>query len=672
MKYSLTVEDICRKLKPVFGKKIDKLYLKYKLSDTKEEKQEMEQALSALYEKYLNTTLLGDKILLEPPAKEVIAGEYQLGKVVYADKELYPFGLREKDWPRHVCISGMSGSGKTTFAFQILGNFILKNKPFWAFDWKKSFRPLMLMSDKIICFTVGNDRISNHLKFNINEPPVGVDPKEWVGVICDLVNESFFASFGVHKLLSETMDEIYKDFGVYKGSGNYPTWHQIKDRLLDKADDPDFRRGRESEWLTSALRIAHSLTFGNFGETVNYKGKGAVNLEEIDDKQVIFEMHTLSSPEKKFFSEFLLTYVYKKKKADDKAVSTNFNQAIVVDEAHNVFLKDKPQFIKESITDMVYREIREYGISLICLDQHVSKISDTVVGNSATQIAFQQMLPSDIETISGVMLLRDRDERKYFTMLPVGCAIVRLSERYFQPFLVNVPNVKIKNRIVSDKYIQDRMNDLFADKVKIMNREIKASESRSTDEVGDPVHRSAMATMDRSVQELRKKASHDRGQDRGQPRKNRQPPLKNHIQRELVETIAEQIAIGTEVEVIRRYLIKAGYKIADINGAFKRIRLPGIKAAPVPKISVGVHALSDLNKRFLMNVYKYPQFGTAQLYKQLKISSRKGNNIRKDLIKKGYVRVVEERNDKGWRKRLELSPLMGKYIQDIMKNEMKL
>lgn len=667
MKYSLTVEEICRKLRPVFGKKIDRLYLKYKLSDTREEKQELEQALSALYEKYLNTTLLGDKILLEPPAKDVISGPYQLGKVVYAEKDLYPFGLREKDWPRHVCISGMSGSGKTTFAFQILGNFILKKKPFWAFDWKKSFRPLMLMSENIICFTVGNDRISNHLKFNINQPPKGVDAREWVGVICDLVNESFFASYGVHKLLTETMDEAYRDFGVYGGSENYPTWHQIRDRLLDKQDDPEFRRGRESEWLTSALRIAHALTFGNFGQTVNHKGEGTLGLDEINDQQVIFEMHTLSSPEKKFFSEFLLTYVYKKKKADDRAVSSNFNQAIIVDEAHNVFLKDKPQFIKESITDMVYREIREYGISLICLDQHISKISDTVVGNSATQIAFQQTLPNDIDTVSGVMMLRDRDDKKYFTMLPVGSAIVRLSERFFNPFLIHVPNVQIKNRVVSDKFITERMEQRFKNRIDASKTQKREDRGMSAEYVSmpDPVDRSAMAVMDRSVRELKKK-------DKRIRKRSNKAPLRNHIQRELVELIAEQVAIGTEVEVIRRYLIKSGYRIMDINSAFKRVRLPSQNAAPVPKISVGVHALPAEQKKFLMYVYKYPQFGISELYKQLKISSRKGNNLRKEMIRKGFVKVVEEKNDKGWKKRLQLAPQMGKYMQDIIRNEMKL
>ncbi|MEM4267129.1 MAG: hypothetical protein QW404_03695, partial [Candidatus Nanoarchaeia archaeon] len=116
----IAVEELCKKLKPVFGKKIDRLYLQYTLTDSREKRAEIEQALSVLYEKHLNTTLLDEKILLPPPKQDVIAGEYPLGIVSYADRDLYPFGLGEKDWIRHVCITGMSGSGKTMLAFVIL------------------------------------------------------------------------------------------------------------------------------------------------------------------------------------------------------------------------------------------------------------------------------------------------------------------------------------------------------------------------------------------------------------------------------------------------------------------------------------------------------------------------------------------------------------------------
>jgi len=458
MERKLTIEEIAAKLKPIFGKKIDEIYLKYAMADSREEREEITSLLNALYKKYLSD-LLERKVLLEPPTKEEIQGEYNLGKIFYADKELYDFSLREKDWPRHVCITGMSGSGKTTLAFHIIKNFLHKKKPFLIFDWKKSFRPLILEDSEIMDFTIGNDGVSNFFKININEPPEGVEPKEWINILCDLLTESFMVSFGVHKVLIETLDEAFKEWGIYQGSKNYPTWNHIKWRLEQKLDKTI---GRESTWLESALRIASILTFGNFGKVCNYKGENSMRVIDLLDKKVIFELNSLSNIEKKFFCEFVLIYIFKSKKANQTLVKDEFDHAILVDEAHNIFLKEKTMFVSESVTDMVYREMREYGTSLICLDQHISKLSDTVKGNSACHIAFQQQLPEDVHDISGIMQLTERKE--YFSKLNIGTAIVKLAERYTSPFLIKVEEAKLKKQGVKDLEIKKRMQAVLMQK----------------------------------------------------------------------------------------------------------------------------------------------------------------------------------------------------------------
>src|SRR3989344_52828 len=167
---SLTVEDMARKLKPIFGSRIDEIYLRYATAEDKEEKEEIAHVLSVLYRKHLSE-LLQKNILLEPPKEDKVSGEYPIAKVSYAGKQLFDFSLRERDWPRHVCISGMSGSGKTTLALSILKNFVEKDKPFLVFDWKKSFRPLLALDKSMLCYTIGNDQISNTFKININQPP---------------------------------------------------------------------------------------------------------------------------------------------------------------------------------------------------------------------------------------------------------------------------------------------------------------------------------------------------------------------------------------------------------------------------------------------------------------------------------------------------------------------
>jgi hypothetical protein len=453
----LDVEDMCKKLKPVLGQKADQIYFAWKMTFDKEKKFQIEQALQTLYMKHVDADILQDGVILQPPQAEQIAGDYPFGMVTYGERELYPFGLREKDFPRHVCITGMSGSGKTNLGFMILQSLIEKKKPFIVLDWKYSFRPLLSLDKDILLFTVGNEHLTNHFQININRPPKGVAPKEWISILADIINESFFASHGVHKLISETMHEAFREFGVYEGSENYPTWKDIKQRLEDKSED--HARGREAEWLQSALRIAHSLTFGDFGETINANAKYGMNVEDILGKKVIFELQSLGATEKKFFCEYLLTYIYKLKKTSQKEMTSSFTMAIVVDEAHNIFLKDKTVFMKESVVDAIYREIREYGISLICMDQHISKLSDVVPGNSACNIAFQQMLPQDIMTSAGVMQMIE--SKNYFSMLPVGSAIVRLAERYHRPFLIRVPYMPLTKVQISDEDVVARMEDLL-------------------------------------------------------------------------------------------------------------------------------------------------------------------------------------------------------------------
>ncbi|KYK27288.1 hypothetical protein AYK26_04085 [Euryarchaeota archaeon SM23-78] len=450
----VTVEEMSKKLKPILGAKIDKLYMNYSFTDELDKKREIAQFIHALYIKYVSQAVLKDQILLEPPSKELVKGEYPVGIINYANNDLYPFNMREHDWQRHMCITGMSGSGKTTLAFQLIRNFIVKKKPFLVMDWKKSFRPLMLIDKDIILYTTGNETISNGFKVNINRPPRGVPPKEWISILTDVIIESFNASYGTAKILAEVLDKAFKDFKVYKGSENYPTWYQILDRLLEKENESRSRR-RETEWLTSAVRIAHMLTFGDYGKCLSTKGAQELTVEELLDKKVIFELYSLNTAQKKFFCEYLLTYIYKLKK-NMNMVSDTFKHAIIVDEAHNIFLRDRPVYMKETVTDMIYREMREYGESLICMDQHVSKLSETVVGNSACIIAFQQILPKDVEVISTLTQLRDR--RSYFSMLPVGQAVVRLAERYNDPFMIKVPFIQLKRESVSNEYVIMRMN----------------------------------------------------------------------------------------------------------------------------------------------------------------------------------------------------------------------
>ena len=660
------IEDLCRKLRPIMGERIEKLYLKYSVSTDRDERLEVEKMVHALYHKYMGKSLLNDDILLEPPLKEQIEGDFQLGTIVYAEKELYPFCLREQDWIRHMCVTGMSGSGKTTFAYTILGAMILRKKPFLVFDWKRSFRPLLKADDNIMVFTVGNESIKNFFRVNINIPPPGVGPKQWITIQADMLSEAYQTSYGVHKVITEVLDKAFQDFKVYQGSQNYPNWYQIRDRLEKMQVDLESKKSsREYEWVTSALRIAHGLTFGSFGEVINYKGKDLMDMDELLRSQVVFELDSLSNSEKKFFTQYILTYVFRKLKSDPNNLTNKFKHMILVDEAHNIFLKDRPQFMEESITDTIFREIREFGESLVCLDQHISKLADVVSGNSACNIAFQQQLPEDIRGAAELMQLIERrdDRRKYFSMLPVGHAIVKLSERYNNPFLIKAPYIDIKKNRVNDQELEKEMDG--------RSRNVKRAKTATSTEEEEEEKRKLFdmkkVFYTSGVSDAREDDDTMNYMAMKKEYESQRKPIKNHHQRDLVLIIAELINKGKDIPKIKEGLKKQGYKSSDITAAVTNIDYDTYLKAEqnALKNKSNSQMLKFLTKEQMAFLEQIAQrsYSVTELYRTLQFSGRKGNEIKQGLEKLELIQTVEERSQKGVKKKICLTPKGSELLE---------
>ena len=76
----MTPEEICEKLKPILGVKIDRLWKAYIIEDNIG-KREVEQMLQILYHQYFPAGFNQEKqSTLTPPAENIINGEYPLGQ----------------------------------------------------------------------------------------------------------------------------------------------------------------------------------------------------------------------------------------------------------------------------------------------------------------------------------------------------------------------------------------------------------------------------------------------------------------------------------------------------------------------------------------------------------------------------------------------------------------
>jgi hypothetical protein len=87
---------------------MDELFSAY-LAEDKGGKLAIEGYLEILASKHLPSGLDSATQDLVPPGKELAAGPYTLGTVLYGGKPLYDFGLRENEWIQHVGVFGRTG-----------------------------------------------------------------------------------------------------------------------------------------------------------------------------------------------------------------------------------------------------------------------------------------------------------------------------------------------------------------------------------------------------------------------------------------------------------------------------------------------------------------------------------------------------------------------------------
>lgn len=433
------IKESLRKLKPLLGKRADALWYSYLFSDSKENERDIIRILADKQAK----VNYNEEIRLPPPEKELLEGEYYLGDVYYAQDFFSKFGLREDEWIKHLLITGMTGTGKTNTSSLILEQLKKKNKPFLVFDWKKNYRELLQLEEfkDTVVYTVSSDVLPFY--FNPLIPPKGTDPKHWLAKLVDVLGHAYFVAHGVEFFFRNAIDWLYKKCKVYEGSETYPVFKDIIP-LFNK----HYARGREMLWLASAKRVLSSLTFeGLLGNVVNTRINNN-NLDELLNKNVILELDKLSDHDKVFLIEILLSWIYEYRK--NRGADEKFKHAILIEEAHHV-LSGRKERVKgeETIIETIIRMIREYGESIIIIDQEPNKLSDSIKANTYCKITFNLGNGKDVSDIAKCLEL-DSTEKTYIDKLDVGQAIVKLKGRCKEPFLVKFPKFNITKGMVRD------------------------------------------------------------------------------------------------------------------------------------------------------------------------------------------------------------------------------
>lgn len=428
--------DVFRRLKPLYGKLIDVLWIEYQTCDV-ERKREIDELLMLLAVKHLGISIGDEKLVLDaPPAALIGEGEFTIGMVSYPSISPYPFRVKRNELLRHLFILGPTGTGKSTLLLNVLLQIQAAGAPFMVFDFKRNYRCLLRATGSagLVVFTVG--RNSAPLALNALAPPPGVEFEEWAAALSDIISTSYLLMQGARNVLKEALLLAHEEHGA---AATLAHAHALLATELDATKSGSRRYG----WLESSTRSLEELSKGSFGRALNATNHTPVH--ELLTRSVIFEMHGFGDDQKRFFCLFFLQAVLLLRK-NSSAPREELQHLLVFDEAHNIFPRERPGEV--SIPARLAREVREFGEGIIAATQQAD-VSESLIANSGFKFILRCDYPKDVTFASQLLQI----EPRWLPKLPIGSGIARLPVRFYSPILFTFSVQPIKNLTITDKEV---------------------------------------------------------------------------------------------------------------------------------------------------------------------------------------------------------------------------
>lgn len=434
-----------RRLKPLYGKQIDALWLEYQLADV-ERKREIEGLLTLLATKRLGMAVGDEKLILDaPPAMLIGSGELTIGDVSYPGVPPYPFRIRRNELLRHVFILGPTGTGKSTLLLNLLVQVQAAGVPFMVFDFKRNYRTLLAAPahDDLVVFTVGRTTAPLHL--NALTPPPGVEFEEWADALADIISTSYLLMQGARNVLKEALLQAHARNGA---AATLAHAHALLQADLERTKAGSRRYG----WLESSTRSLEELTKGNFGRALNTSHH---TISALLTRPVVFELQGFGDDQKRFFCLFFLQAILLLRKNATSA-REHLQHALIFDEGHNVFPRERQGEV--SVPARLAREVREYGEAIIAATQQAD-VSESLIANSGFKFILRCDYPRDVTFASQLLQVKP----EWLPKLPLGTGIARLPVRFYSPFLFTFGVQPIKNTTIPDAVVHEQWTRHFTE-----------------------------------------------------------------------------------------------------------------------------------------------------------------------------------------------------------------
>lgn len=370
---------------------------------------------------------------------------------------------------KHIFVSGVTGSGKTTTCRRLLRE---ANMPFLIIEPAKTeYRALMQEFEDLQVYTLGNETLAP-FRFN----PFELLPGEQLNTHVDLLKAAFIAAFPMEaampQLLEEAMYEMYTQWGWnVEGwarpehanflcddpwDGDASVWPTLEDLLhtLDVVvDRKKFDTRLQSDYKASLVARFKNLCVGSKGMMLNCAR--SVDIMELLDQKVVFELEDLKSPEdKSFMMGLILARLSEAIRLRHKR-DGSFRHLTLVEEAHRLLERPSSsegtrQHGVRMFTDLL-AEVRKYGEGLVIVDQIPNKLAPEVLKNTNSKIVHRLYARDDRESIGDTIGLDDQ-QKQFLARLRVGEVIVNCGN-WMKPVHAKI------DKLNDEKWMEEQSDD---------------------------------------------------------------------------------------------------------------------------------------------------------------------------------------------------------------------
>jgi len=358
-------------------------------------------------------------------------GDVDVGKTFQS----LPFCLSQNNFTKHLLAVGQSGSGKTTLFYSLMDEL---EKPFWAFDLKQDYRHV---EDVLVLPWT-------ELKFNPLKPPEEVPPRRWAQVFAEIFGHATSLLSGSKNYLMKKIVELYRLYNLFNQvSPPFPSLHELD--ILVKSDGINYVR-KQSDYRDTVLNRLEAM---NLVAGTVFDCSQGYPVEELLQRDVVFEFDGLSRDVQNFLMEILFAYVYEYRLAQNHR-GQGLNHVFFLDEGKRVFSVYKERQDASGIPeiDELTAKMREFGEGLIVADQEASKLTDSIKANTYTKVLLPTGGRKQFQAMTEAMNLSER-QAEFAQRLGVGEAVVQVGSR--GPVPVKLRNYQIE-KDVSDRELEKK------------------------------------------------------------------------------------------------------------------------------------------------------------------------------------------------------------------------